>query len=194
MSQNNDYESLARSRIIESMNLKDSLLKQVDTISQAAKIIVSSFKNGNRMYVFGNGGSAADAQHITGELVGRYRLERKGLPVIALTTDTSVMTAWSNDYDFYDVFRRQIEAYANEGDILFGISTSGNSKNVINALNFGKKIGTSNISLTGNDGGLIRKISDININIDSKETPRIQESHVLAYHILCELVEKEMFK
>jgi D-sedoheptulose 7-phosphate isomerase len=194
MSQNNDYESLARLRIIESIKIKDSLLEQTNAIWRAAELMISSFKNRNKMYVFGNGGSAADAQHIAGELVGRYKLERKGLPVMALTTDTSVITAWSNDYNFDDVFRRQVEAYANAGDILFGISTSGNSKNVINALEFGKKIGTLNISLTGNDGGLIRKISDININIDSKETPRIQESHVLTYHIICELVEKEIFK
>lgn len=181
---------LVKKRIEESMKAKKDFLSQAKNIYSAAEIIAQKIKEGHKMLVFGNGGSAADAQHIAGELVGRYKLERKGYPVIALTNDTSIITAWANDYDFKTVFERQVEALAGKGDILLGISTSGNSENVYLALEKGKKIGTLNISLTGKDGGKIKPISDININSSSMDTPRVQECHLVAYHTICEIVEK----
>ncbi len=180
--------------IKESIECKEDFLKESANIKEAAKKIVECFKNKNKVLICGNGGSAADAQHIAGELVGRYKLERKGLPAIALTTDTSIMTAWSNDYSYETVFERQVEALATKGDILIGLSTSGNSGNIIKAFEKGKEIGTINISLTGKEGGKIKPLSDININVDSDNTPRIQECHMLAYHIICELVEKEIIQ
>lgn len=183
---------LIEKRIRESISAKEEFLEQAQNINEVADQIISCFKNKNKVLVFGNGGSAADAQHIAGELVGRYKLERKALPAIALTTDTSILTAWSNDYDFESVFARQVEALANPDDILLGISTSGNSLNVIRAFEKGKEIGTINISLTGKGGGKIKSISDFNINSSSNDTPRIQECHLVAYHTICELVEKEM--
>jgi len=189
----NEVEEI-KSVIKESIRCKNDFLSEAQNIQKVSEKIIECFKKGNKVLIFGNGGSAADAQHIAGELVGRFKLERKALPAIALTTDTSILTAWSNDYDFSSVFERQVEALAKTGDILFGISTSGNSKNVIKALEKGKEIGTINLSLTGGDGGKIKKASDININSVSKNTPRIQECHMLAYHIICELVEKGMEK
>lgn len=183
-----------KDRIQESIDAKKQFMKEAENIQNAAETIVNCFKKGNKVLIFGNGGSAADSQHIAGELVGRYKLERKALPAIALTTDTSILTAWSNDYDFESVFERQVEALAHEGDVLLGISTSGNSENVVRALKKGKEIGTINISLTGKDGGKIKLLSDVNINSDSDNTPRIQECHMVAYHTICEIVEKEMFK
>lgn len=185
-------KELIRQRINESIKAKEAFLAEAENIEKAALAILVCLKNNGKILIFGNGGSAADSQHIAGELVGRYKLERKAIPAIALTTDTSILTAWSNDYDFESVFVRQVEALANEGDVLIGISTSGNSKNVILAFEKGKEIGTVNISLTGKDGGKIKPISDININSDSKDTPRIQECHMIAYHTICEIVEKEM--
>jgi len=178
--------------IRESIEAKNNFLNQAGNIQKAANEIIKCLKNWNKVLLFGNGGSAADAQHIAGEFIGRFKLERKALPAIALTTDTSVLTAWPNDYEFSTVFARQVEALANKGDVLIGITTSGNSVNVIKAFEKGKEIGTVNISLTGNDGGKVKPLSDININSESKNTPRIQECHMVAYHIICELVEREM--
>jgi len=187
---------LIRQRIEESINSKKDFLEEAENISKAADAIVKSLKNGGKVLVFGNGGSAADSQHIAGELVAKFLIERKGLAAIALTTDTSILTAWSNDYPegFENVFSRQIEALAHAGDILIGISTSGNSENVIRGLKKGHEIGTVNITLTGKDGGKIKILSDINVNSNSFSTPRIQECHMVAYHIICELVEAEMAK
>ncbi|MFH1608185.1 MAG: D-sedoheptulose 7-phosphate isomerase [archaeon] len=176
----------------ESMKAKEDFLDEIAHIKEAVEKIVEAFSEGNKILVFGNGGSAADAQHITGEFVGRFKLERKGLPAIALTTDTSILTAWSNDYEYDTIFSRQVEALAKSGDILLGLSTSGNSGNIIKAFEKGKEIGTFNISLTGKDGGKLKLMSDLNINSSSNNTPRVQECHVLAYHIICELVEKKM--
>jgi len=186
-------ENKIKRMIQESIKAKEEFLNQVDNIKEAAEKIVECFRNGGKILIFGNGGSAADAQHIAGELVGRFMMERKALPAIALTTDTSIMTAWSNDHEFSTVFERQIEALAEEGDILLGISTSGNSENIVKAFNKGKEIGTFNISMTGKEGGKIKPISDLNINSSSSDTPRIQECHVLAYHVICDLIEREMF-
>lgn len=154
------------------------------------------FLNGKKLLIFGNGGSAADAQHIAGEFVGKFKKERSALPAIALNTDTSVLTSLGNDYGFDSIFERQISALAKSGDILLGISTSGNSKNVIRGLEKGKDIGTSNLALLGNNGGEIYKkdLSDLSLIVHSNNTPRIQEAHMLAYHIICELVENKVYE
>jgi len=154
--------------------------------------IVSVIKNGNKVILFGNGGSAADAQHIAAELIGRFKLERKSFPALALTTDSSILTSLSNDYSFDTVFSRQCEGLVKDGDVIIGISTSGNSKNVYNGLMTAKKFGGYVIGLLGNEGGNISKIVDISIIVDSKSTPRIQEAHRTIYHIICELVEKQL--
>jgi D-sedoheptulose 7-phosphate isomerase len=187
---------LVRKRIEESIAAKKEFLKEAENILSAVDLIVKSLKNGGKILIFGNGGSAADAQHIAGELVAKFLIERKALPAIALTTDSSILTAWSNDYQkgFEEVFSRQIEAHAKAGDVLIGISTSGNSENIICGFKKGREIGTFNISLTGKDGGKIKGLSDVNINSSSNSTPRIQECHEVAYHTICELVEEEMAK
>lgn len=147
---------------------------------------------GNKILIFGNGGSAADAQHIAAELVGRYKLERRGLPAIALTTDTSALTAIANDYGYDMVFSRQIEALARPGDVVIGISTSGNSKNVINAFKSAKELGCKCIGLSGKDGGVMSKVCDVNIVVPSNNTPRIQEMHILIGHIMCQAIEDSL--
>ena len=171
-------------------NLKEN--NYVDLIEQAVNIICKSMKNGNKILIAGNGGSAADAQHFAAEIVGRYVLERKGYPAIALTTDTSNLTAIGNDYGYDEVFRRQVEALGNNGDIFVGISTSGNSKNIINAIYTAKAQRLKVIGLTGRDGGLMKDLCDICLNFPYKETARIQEHHLMTYHLICEFVEKEL--
>jgi len=141
----------------------------------------------------GNGGSAADSQHFAAEIVGRFRLERRALPAIALSTDTSILTAIGNDYGFESVFKRQVEALADDRDIVFGISTSGNSPNVLNALQTAKERGCHTIALLGNSGGKMKSICDISMIIPSNETPRIQEAHIKIIHIICGLLENELF-
>jgi len=181
--------------IEESIETKKRFLDvegNLKSIGIAVNVIVESFKNGGKVLICGNGGSAADAQHIAGELVDRFLLDRKGLPVIALTTDSSVITAWGNDKDFNKIFERQVEALGKQGDVLIGISTSGNSENVVKGMEKAKENGMRIVSLTGKDGGKIKELSDVNINVESSETPRIQECHSVIYHIICELVEKEM--
>ncbi|MBT4166175.1 D-sedoheptulose 7-phosphate isomerase [archaeon] len=186
-----------KQRIQESIETKKRFLEDsnaINAIRISTNIIIESLKNNGKILICGNGGSAADAQHITGELVGRYKMERKGLPAIALTTDTSILTAWGNDYEFETIFSRQVEALGKKEDILIGISTSGNSENIIKAIEEAKKIGLRIITFTGHEGGKMKDLSDANINIPSDDTPRIQESHMVAYHTICELVEKEMSK
>jgi len=156
--------------------------------------IVNAFKNNNKVILFGNGGSAADAQHIAAEFIGRFKLERKSFPAIALTTDTSIITALSNDYSNDIIFSRQCESLVSNGDIIIGISTSGNSKNVQNGLITSKQKGAITIGLLGNDGGIIKNYVDIPIIIKSSSTAKIQEAHRVIYHIICELVELEMSK
>lgn len=164
-------------------------------IKEAGNLLVEAFKLGNKLLLCGNGGSAADSQHIATELVSRFFLERKALDAEALTVNTSSLTAIGNDCDFSKVFSRQIEAKGKSGDILIAISTSGNSKNVIEAVNTAKNIGLRTIGLTNNDkNNLISKLTDCCINIPSSSTPRVQEAHILIGHILCEFVENELFK
>jgi len=160
-------------------------------IYTACVMVSEAIVDGKKLLLFGNGGSAADAQHIAAELTGRYKSERKGLPAIALTTDTSALTAIGNDYGYKEVFKRQIEALANKGDIVIGISTSGNSKNVIKALKKAKKKGCKTIGLSGKDGGEMNEVCDINIVVPSNDTPRIQEMHILIGHIICQSVDNE---
>ncbi|MGK0256388.1 MAG: D-sedoheptulose 7-phosphate isomerase [Arcobacteraceae bacterium] len=158
-------------------------------IETAATIIVDALKNGNKILLCGNGGSAADAQHIAAELTGRYKTERKGLPGIALTTDTSALTAIGNDYGYDRIFDRQVESLASKGDVIIGISTSGNSKNVISALKLGQELGCKTVGLTGRDGGEMNKVCDINLIVPSDNTPRIQEIHILFGHTICQIID-----
>ena len=167
-------------RVIEHM--------QVD-LETASKLVVDTLKAGNKILLCGNGGSAADAQHIAAELTGRYKTERRGLPGIALTTDTSALTAIGNDYGYDRVFDRQFEAIASKGDLLIGISTSGNSKNIISALKLAKEMGCSTVGFSGRDGGAMNEVCDINLIVPSDDTPRIQEMHILFGHTICQIVD-----
>ena len=158
-------------------------------LEEASLLLVETLKDGNKVLLCGNGGSAADAQHIATEIVCKYKTIRKGYPAIALTTDTSIITAVSNDFGYEKVFQRQIEALANENDLIIGISTSGNSQNIINALKYGQKVGCKTLGFSGNDGGEIDKYCDINLVVPTNNTPRIQELHILFGHIICEAVD-----
>ncbi|MDP3803915.1 MAG: D-sedoheptulose 7-phosphate isomerase [Candidatus Omnitrophota bacterium] len=181
--------------IKESIAAKEALLKsQVENIEKAALTIIESLKSGGKLLVFGNGGSAADSQHIAAELVGRFKMERKALPAIALTANTSILTAVANDYGYDVVFSRQIEALGVKGDVALGISTSGNSKNIIEALKKARSLGLRTIALSGWDGGSISREADISIAVGTKDTPRVQESHIMIAHIICALIEDGMFK
>ncbi len=176
--------------ITESVRVKNLLVEsEVCRIAEAAQMIINSIKSGGKLLLFGNGGSAADSQHMAAELVGRFKKERVGLPAIALTTNTSSLTAIANDYSYESVFSRQIEALGKAGDVAVGISTSGDSKNVTEAARKAKRMGLKFIALTGGSGGVLAGLSDLAIVVPSKDTPRIQECHLLIIHILCELVE-----
>jgi len=158
-------------------------------IQMASSLVIDTLKKGNKIIICGNGGSAADAQHIAAELTGRYKCERKGLPAIAITTDTSALTAIGNDYGYDRVFDRQVESLANKGDLIIGISTSGNSKNIINAISKAKKLECNSLGFSGKGGGDMNSVCDINLVIPSDNTPRIQEMHILIGHIICQLVD-----
>ena len=173
-----------------SQNTLDSIADQIET---ASKICINSLKNGGKILIMGNGGSAADAQHIAAELVGRYKTERKGLPAIALTTDSSAITSIANDYGFLHVFDRQVEALVHKDDVVIGISTGGTSPNIVNALTAANKLDCKTIGLSGKNGGEFNDICDVNITVPSNNTPRIQEMHILIGHIICQLIEEEMF-
>ena len=162
-------------------------------IVETAALLTDTFRNGNKLLVMGNGGSAADAQHFVAEMVGRFKMERKALPAVALTTDTSILTAIGNDYGFDVAFRRQVEALAVSGDVVVGISTSGNSPNVLKALELARERGCRTIGLLGRDGGTIKAICDLALVIPSSDTPRVQEGHITIIHIVCDLVEKALF-
>jgi len=160
-----------------------------DILGKASQLAVDTLKNGNKILLCGNGGSAADAQHIAAELTGRYKSERRGLAGIALTTDTSALSAISNDYGYDMVFSRQVEALASKGDLLIGISTSGNSINVIKALKLAKQLECNTLGFSGKDGGDMNSVCDINIVVPSDDTPRIQEMHILFGHIICQAID-----
>ena len=169
---------------------EETLLSINNRIEKAAKICIKCLQNGKKILIFGNGGSAADAQHIAAEIVGRYKVERKGLSAIALTTDTSILTSISNDFGFQHLFDRQVEALASKGDVLIGISTGGTSTNVVNALSLAQNIGCKTIGFSGKGGGDFNNLCDVNLVVTSDDTPRIQEMHILIGHIICHLIDK----
>ncbi len=179
----------------EGIKVKQSVINnQMDKIEYVTNMIIETYKNGKKILVFGNGGSAGDAQHLAAELVGRYKKERKGLPAIALTTDSSILTAIANDYGYEQVFTRQIEANCQQGDMVIGITTSGNSPNVLLAFDKAKELGAKTVCFTGKGGGKAPEHADICIIAPSNNTPRIQETHITVIHIICELLENIMFK
>ena len=180
--------------IKESSDLILGAEKLSGKIENAINEIIKCFSTGNKIIIFGNGGSAADAQHIVAEFIGRFQKERKSLPAIALTTDSSIITSLANDYSYDVVFSRQCESLVSKGDIVFGISTSGNSKNVEEGIKTAKKMGAVTIGLLGSNGGTISNIVDIPIIVESTNTARIQEVHRVIYHIICGIVESESTK
>ncbi len=168
----------------------DALLAKIEDV---AKRCVALYKDGKKTILAGNGGSAADAQHIAAELVGRYGFDRDSIPSLALTTDTSNLTAIGNDYGYDQIFSRQLSGMGQEGDLFIGISTSGNSQNLVKAFEVAKQKGITTVALVGKDGGEMAKMADIALIVPSNQTPRIQESHILIGHILCDIIEKELF-
>lgn len=182
--------------IQNSIDVKKQLLQNeelLNTIAECSYILTEAFKRGNRVYLCGNGGSASDAQHIAAEFTGRFYTDRKALPAEALHCNTSYITAVANDYSYDVVYSRLVEGITNEGDILIGISTSGNSGNIVKAVESAKEKGVITIGFTGQKGGKMREICDFLINVPSNDTPRIQESHILVGHIICQLVEESYF-
>ncbi len=158
-------------------------------LEEAANLCINCLQNGGKILIFGNGGSAADAQHIAAELVGRYKKERKGLSAIALTTDTSALTSIGNDYGYDRVFDRQVEALADKDDVVIGISTGGSSSNVINGLQVAKDLGCKLIGFSGRDGGEMNTLCDVNLVVPAEDTPRIQEMHIVIGHTICQLID-----
>jgi D-sedoheptulose 7-phosphate isomerase len=185
-----------RKQIEESLKVKKLLLDDKDiqkSIKESSDLCCKAIRNGNKILLIGNGGSAADAQHLAGELVNRFGFERPGLSAIALTTDTSVITSISNDYGFEKVFARQVQSIGNKGDVLLALSTSGNSANILEGINEAHKKGITTIGLTGLKGGKMPGLCEICINVPTDDTPRIQEAHILIGHIICSMIENEIF-
>jgi len=189
MANSPDRADVFQRAIDEHLSIVAALSTQEDTLMRIGSEMVRAVKANKKVMWCGNGGSAADSQHLAAELVGRFRRERRGLASIALTTDSSVLTAIGNDYGYEHVFRRQVNALCNEGDVLVGISTSGNSRNVLLALEAAKELGAFTIAFTGENGGLIAAVADASIRVKSKDTARIQEGHILCGHMLCDWVE-----
>jgi len=173
---------------VKTANLLHNL---TDAVASSAQLCIDCLKSGGKILIFGNGGSAADAQHIAAELVGRYKVERKGLPAIALTTDTSAITSIGNDFGYNHIFDRQVEALANKGDVAIGISTSGKSDNIISALKLASKLNCITIGFSGQDGGEMNEICNINLVVPSEDTPRIQEMHIVIGHTICHLIDQK---
>tara|TARA_A100001234_G_scaffold218607_1_gene227909 strand:- start:771 stop:1346 length:576 start_codon:yes stop_codon:yes gene_type:complete len=179
-------------RLKESRDLLDMVTRDsnfAESLSALSVECTSKIEDGGKLVFFGNGGSAGDAQHLAAEFVGRYLVERKPIPAVALTTNSSVLTAISNDYDYSSVFSRQVEALVGKGDVAFGISTSGDSKNVVKGLEEARALGATTVSFSGNSGGKVSKISDYCFIVPSDSTPLIQQMHITIGHILCELIE-----
>jgi D-sedoheptulose 7-phosphate isomerase len=187
-----NFEIQIRKRFEDSSRIIEKSQNLTLKINKTVNMILDSLEKDGKIIIFGNGGSAADAQHMSAEFIGRYLLERKSIPSISLTTDTSILTSIGNDYKFEDIFSRQCEAIVNKNDIIIAISTSGNSPNVVKGVKTCIKKGCKIIALTGKDGGKLKNICEVLLNIPSKETPRIQEGHRTVIHIICELVEKEI--
>lgn len=179
----------------ESVRVKQAFLHDnLATLIQVIDVIVAAFRNGNKLLLFGNGGSAADAQHIAAEFTNRFRIERPPLPALALTTDTSALTAIANDYDFAQVFVKQLQALGKAGDVAMAISTSGNSPNVLAAVETCKKLKIATVGLTGGDGGkMVGKVDYLLCVAASRDTARIQETHILIGHVICEMVDQKLF-
>ena len=182
-----------KSMIEESAETKESVQKLAPQIEEAARLVINALKNGKKIILAGNGGSASMAAHVSAEFVGRYKIERKGLPAIALTADLAAITSIGNDYGFDAVFERQLEALGNEGDVFIALSTSGNSRNLIKAVEKAKELDIHVIGLLGKNGGKMASTSSVEIIVPSDNTPRIQEAHLMILHIICELAEKELF-
>ena len=187
-------ENIILKRFKESSEVKTRFLKEnLPKLLDVIKLISHTFEGGNKLFFFGNGGSAADAQHMAAEFVNRYIMNRPPLPAIALTTDTSILTSVSNDFAFSEVFAKQLRALGKERDVAIGITTTGNSPNIIKAFEVAKEMGMKTVAFTGNDGGSVGKMVDFPLVVPSSSTPRIQEAHILIGHILCEMVEHSLF-
>jgi D-sedoheptulose 7-phosphate isomerase len=189
MSSNSTHSAVFQQAIAEHISVIRALEEEVGLLERIAGEMTRAILNGKKVMWCGNGGSAADSQHLAAELMGRFRRERCALPSIALTTDTSILTAIGNDYGFERVFQRQVEALCNEGDVVVGISTSGNSSNVCGALETARRLGAFTVGLTGLGGGLIGQIANVTFCIASKDTARIQEGHIMCGHMLCDFIE-----
>lgn len=187
-----EQEADIAKQIEDSIKLKKYLQKEAKNLVAMADLLVGAFKKGNKVLLFGNGGSAADAQHIACELAGKFYLDRAPLPAIALTTNTSALTAIGNDYSYEEIFARQVRGLAKQGDVVVGISTSGNSPNVLQGIEEAKRLGATTIAFTGR-GGKLKELADYVLSVPSVDTPRIQEAHINAGHIICYLVEQTLF-
>ena len=187
-------EKKIRSAIELHISAAQALPAQWPLIGQIASAVAGALRKGGKVLICGNGGSAADSQHIAAELVGRFKLERRALAALALTTDTSILTCLANDYSFDKVFERQVEAHGRKGDVLIGLSTSGASQNVLKAFKKAREMGLLTVGFLGGDGGVIKTECDLALVIGSSDTPRVQEMHILAAHIICGLVEESIVK
>jgi len=175
----------------DAVRVKKNFLEKIPLVERLSRMFVDTLKAGNKILVCGNGGSASQAQHLSGELVGRYNRNRRSLPCVALTADTGVLTCIGNDYGYDEVFSRQIEALGQKGDLLLALTTSGNSANVINAVKKAKEAGLQTASLLGKDGGKVNSICDLSIVVDSEDTARIQEVHITIIHAVCDVLDAE---
>jgi D-sedoheptulose 7-phosphate isomerase len=189
-------ETIVKKAFKESLKVKERFLNDsnVELIVEAAEMVVAAFSSGGKLLIAGNGGSAADAQHLAAEFVNRFMIERPPLPALALTTDSSVLTSIGNDYSFNEAFSKQVKALGREGDVLLAISTSGGSANVIKAVDAARALGMKTIALTGSDGGKLGPKADVHINVPAKNTARAQEVHITVCHVLCELVDHMLFE
>lgn len=188
-------EEIIRKRIEETETVKRQFLQEsLSQLTSIIKLIADALETGNKLLLFGNGGSAAQAQHLAAEFVNRFLMDRPPLPAMALSADTSILTSIGNDYSFSEIFSKQIVALGREGDIAIGISTSGNSANVIRAIEVAKEMGLETVALTGNDGGDLAKVANHSLIVPSSNTPCIQEVHMAVVHILCEMVEAQIFR
>jgi D-sedoheptulose 7-phosphate isomerase len=189
------FQETIAAHLEESLATKQRVLDgHLDVIASMAEILVDTLRRGGKVLFCGNGGSAADSQHLAAELIGRFRRERASLPAMALTTDTSILTALANDYSYECVFARQVEAFGNGGDVLIGISTSGNSPNVLRAMETARNLGMRTIGWSGEGGGKLAETAELCFRVPSRETSHIQETHITVGHIVCELIEKELFE
>ena len=183
--------------INDSIDTKKKLLQDeefIEKIEKVADVCVDAYLSGNKLLMCGNGGSASDAQHMAGELVGRYMMERKGIPAIALNANTTILTALGNDYDYDAVYEKQVTALGNEGDVIFAISTSGNSANCVKACERAKDMGITTVALTGESGGNLREVCDYTFNVPCTMTPHIQEAHIMLIHIICGIIEERLME